>query len=78
MFYPVFLCLIERILDQKLPRQGSNREAATVTLFQLWTYLEASGISDMKTHISDLAEEGFTHTHTRTHMLNAAETASDQ
>nr|XP_046250731.1 rho family-interacting cell polarization regulator 1 isoform X2 [Scatophagus argus]XP_046250732.1 rho family-interacting cell polarization regulator 1 isoform X2 [Scatophagus argus]XP_046250734.1 rho family-interacting cell polarization regulator 1 isoform X2 [Scatophagus argus] len=53
----VFLCLAERMLDQKLPRRGSNREKVSVTLFQLWTYLEASGINDMETHIMELAEE---------------------
>ncbi|XP_047189556.1 rho family-interacting cell polarization regulator 1 isoform X3 [Scophthalmus maximus] len=51
----VFLCLVERVLDQRLPRRGSND--VTVTLFQLWSYLEANGISDMETHITELAEE---------------------
>ncbi|XP_073327682.1 rho family-interacting cell polarization regulator 1 [Pagrus major] len=53
----VFLCLAERMLDQKLPRRGSNRDRVTVTIFQLWTYLEANGISDMETHVTELAEE---------------------
>ncbi|XP_027128549.1 rho family-interacting cell polarization regulator 1 isoform X3 [Larimichthys crocea] len=53
----VFLCLVERILDQRLPRRGSSRDSVMVTLFQLWTYLEANGISDMETHITELAEE---------------------
>uniref|UniRef100_A0A8D3DPS9 RHO family interacting cell polarization regulator 1 n=1 Tax=Scophthalmus maximus TaxID=52904 RepID=A0A8D3DPS9_SCOMX len=51
----LFLCLVERVLDQRLPRRGSND--VTVTLFQLWSYLEANGISDMETHITELAEE---------------------
>ncbi|XP_041794715.1 rho family-interacting cell polarization regulator 1 isoform X2 [Chelmon rostratus] len=53
----VFLCLVERMLDQRLPRRGGNRHRVMVTLFQLWTYLEATGISDMETHITELAEE---------------------
>lgn len=53
----VFLSLVERLLDQRLPRRGSNRGRVAVTVFQLWTYLEANGISDMETHISELAEE---------------------
>ncbi|XP_076589432.1 rho family-interacting cell polarization regulator 1 isoform X2 [Chaetodon auriga] len=53
----VFLCLVERMLDQRLPRRGDNRHRVMVTLFQLWTYLEANGISDMETHITELAEE---------------------
>ncbi|KAM9854287.1 rho family-interacting cell polarization regulator 1 [Aulostomus maculatus] len=52
----VFLCLAERVLDQRLPRRGS-RDKVTVTLFQLWSYFEANIISDMETHISELAEE---------------------
>ncbi|XP_070827681.1 rho family-interacting cell polarization regulator 1 isoform X3 [Chaetodon trifascialis] len=53
----VFLCLVERMLDQRLPRRGGNRHRVMVTLFQLWTYLEANGITDMETHITELAEE---------------------
>ncbi|XP_072242643.1 rho family-interacting cell polarization regulator 1 [Leuresthes tenuis] len=53
----VFLCLAERVLDQRLPRRGSNKDGVTVTLFQLWTYLESNGNSDMETHITELAEE---------------------
>ncbi|XP_018534112.1 rho family-interacting cell polarization regulator 1 isoform X2 [Lates calcarifer] len=53
----VFLCLVERVLDQRLPRRGCNRDKVTVTLFQLWSYLEANDISDMETHITELAEE---------------------
>ncbi|KAM4573566.1 rho family-interacting cell polarization regulator 1-like isoform 2-T2 [Odontesthes bonariensis] len=53
----VFLCLAERVLDQRLPRRGSFRDGVMVTLFQLWTYLESNGNSDMETHISELAEE---------------------
>lgn len=56
---PVFLALVERMLGQKLPRRGSNR--VMVTIFQLWSYLEVNGISDMETHITELAEEGITH-----------------
>ncbi|XP_053283610.1 rho family-interacting cell polarization regulator 1 isoform X2 [Pleuronectes platessa] len=53
----VFLCLIERVLDQRLPRRGSSRDGVMVTLFQLWSYVEANFVSDMKTHITELAEE---------------------
>lgn len=53
----VFMSLVERMLDQRLPRRGCNRDAMRVTLFQLWIYLEANGISDMETHIIELAEE---------------------
>lgn len=53
----VFLCLVERVLDQRLPRRSSNREGVMVTLFQLWSYLDANGISNIETHIAELAEE---------------------
>ncbi|XP_044213513.1 rho family-interacting cell polarization regulator 1 isoform X1 [Thunnus albacares] len=53
----VFLCLAERVLDQRLPRRGGNRDKVMVTLFQLWSYLEANGITNMETHITELAEE---------------------
>ncbi|XP_069383941.1 rho family-interacting cell polarization regulator 1 isoform X10 [Paralichthys olivaceus] len=53
----VFLCLTERVLDQRLPRRGSSRDGVMVTLFQLWSYVEANGISDMEIHITELAEE---------------------
>ncbi|XP_039989913.1 rho family-interacting cell polarization regulator 1 isoform X2 [Xiphias gladius] len=52
----VFLCLVERVLDQRLPRRGS-KDRVMVTLFQLWSYLEANGITDMEIHITELAEE---------------------
>lgn len=58
--YPVFSCLVERMLDQRLPLRGSRD--IPVTVFQLWTYLEANDISDMETHICELAEEGITYT----------------
>lgn len=65
----VFWCLVERILDDQLPRRGNSRDRVSVTLFQLWTYVEANSISDMETHIRELAEEGKIHTHTHTHTL---------
>ncbi|XP_032380188.1 rho family-interacting cell polarization regulator 1 [Etheostoma spectabile] len=51
----VFQCLVERVLDQKLPRR--DRDGVMVTLFQLWSYLEANSIIDMETHVTELAEE---------------------
>lgn len=53
----VFLCVAERVLDQRLPRREGSRDGVTVTIFQLWSYLEANSITDMETHISELAEE---------------------
>lgn len=41
-----------------------------MTLFQLWTYLEANGISDIETHISELAEEGTTYEQACTNRCN--------
>ncbi|KAK5867975.1 hypothetical protein PBY51_012426 [Eleginops maclovinus] len=52
----VFLCLVERVLDQRLPRRG-NRDGVMVTLFQLWSYIESNSITDMDTHITEVAEE---------------------
>ncbi|XP_033940792.1 rho family-interacting cell polarization regulator 1 isoform X2 [Pseudochaenichthys georgianus] len=52
----VFLCLVERVLDQRLPRRG-NRDGVMVTLFQLWSYMEANCITDMDTHVTEVAEE---------------------
>ncbi|XP_029951910.1 LOW QUALITY PROTEIN: rho family-interacting cell polarization regulator 1-like [Salarias fasciatus] len=54
---PVCVCLVERLLDQRLPRRGNSRSEVTVTLFQLWSYLEANGVGDMDTHVTELAEE---------------------
>ncbi|XP_034735686.1 rho family-interacting cell polarization regulator 1 [Etheostoma cragini] len=51
----VFQCLVQRVLDQKLPRR--DRDGLMVTLFQLWSYLKANSISDMETHVTELAEE---------------------
>ncbi|XP_017289412.1 rho family-interacting cell polarization regulator 1 isoform X2 [Kryptolebias marmoratus] len=53
---PVLLCLVEKVLDQKFPRHG-NRDKLMVTVFQLWSYLESNGISDIETYITELAEE---------------------
>uniref|UniRef100_A0AAX7UEQ6 FAM65 N-terminal domain-containing protein n=1 Tax=Astatotilapia calliptera TaxID=8154 RepID=A0AAX7UEQ6_ASTCA len=55
--YAVFLCLVERVLDQRLPRRGSSRDNMMVTLFQLWSYLDSNAVSDMDTHIIELAKE---------------------
>ncbi|KAM4619057.1 rho family-interacting cell polarization regulator 1 [Polymixia lowei] len=53
----VFLRLLERVLERRLPRRGGNRDDVMVTVFQFWSYLEADGVSDMDTHITELAEE---------------------
>ncbi|XP_068595074.1 rho family-interacting cell polarization regulator 1-like [Brachionichthys hirsutus] len=53
----VFLCLVEQMLCQRLPRRCTNKDSTMVTLFQLWMYLEANSINDMGTHIVELAEE---------------------
>ncbi|XP_075998352.1 rho family-interacting cell polarization regulator 1-like [Genypterus blacodes] len=53
----VFLFLVERVVDQRLPRRCSNRDKVMVTVFQLWNYVEANGISNMNTHITELAFE---------------------
>uniref|UniRef100_A0A668A0Y3 RHO family interacting cell polarization regulator 1 n=1 Tax=Myripristis murdjan TaxID=586833 RepID=A0A668A0Y3_9TELE len=53
----MFMRLLERLLEQQLPRRGGGRDKMMVTVFQLWSYLEADGICDMDTHISELAEE---------------------
>lgn len=63
----MFLCLVEQILDQRLPRRG-NTGKGIITVFQLWSYLESNGISDIEMHIAELAEEGMgTHLHTPAH-----------
>lgn len=59
---PVFLFLVERVVDQRLPRRCSNRDKVMVTVFQLWNYVEANGISDMDSHITELAVDGTTQT----------------
>ncbi|XP_055078468.1 rho family-interacting cell polarization regulator 1 isoform X2 [Periophthalmus magnuspinnatus] len=53
----VFRSLAEQVLDQKLPQRDSSKDAVILTLFQWWNYLEASGVTDMETYISELAEE---------------------
>uniref|UniRef100_A0A3B4BBT3 FAM65 N-terminal domain-containing protein n=1 Tax=Periophthalmus magnuspinnatus TaxID=409849 RepID=A0A3B4BBT3_9GOBI len=52
-----FWSLAEQVLDQKLPQRDSSKDAVILTLFQWWNYLEASGVTDMETYISELAEE---------------------
>nr|XP_055029737.1 rho family-interacting cell polarization regulator 1 isoform X2 [Misgurnus anguillicaudatus] len=52
----VFLHLVERILERKLPRRGGTAKE-TLTLFQFWSYLEADGVNDLEAHIPELAEE---------------------
>lgn len=54
----VFLRLLERILERKLPRRAGGASKETLTLFQFWSYLEAEGVNDLDTHIPELAEEG--------------------
>uniref|UniRef100_A0A6Q2YXZ5 FAM65 N-terminal domain-containing protein n=1 Tax=Esox lucius TaxID=8010 RepID=A0A6Q2YXZ5_ESOLU len=53
----VFLRLVERILERKLPKRGSGAGTRMLTLFQFWSYLEAEGVSELDTHITELAEE---------------------
>ncbi|XP_058607801.1 rho family-interacting cell polarization regulator 1 isoform X1 [Onychostoma macrolepis] len=53
----VFLRLLERILERKLPRRAGVASKETLTLFQFWSYLEAEGVNDLDTHIPELAEE---------------------
>lgn len=53
----VFLRLVERILERKLPKRGRGAARETITLFQFWSYLEAEGVNDLDTHIPELAEE---------------------
>uniref|UniRef100_A0A4W4HF50 FAM65 N-terminal domain-containing protein n=1 Tax=Electrophorus electricus TaxID=8005 RepID=A0A4W4HF50_ELEEL len=53
----VFLCLVERILERKLPRRGRGASKEMVTIFQFWSYLEAEGVSELDVHITELAEE---------------------
>lgn len=54
----VFLRLVERVLERKLPKRGGGAARETITLFQFWSYLEAEGVNDLDTHIPELAEEG--------------------
>ncbi|XP_064808012.1 rho family-interacting cell polarization regulator 1 isoform X2 [Oncorhynchus masou masou] len=53
----VFLRLVERILERRLPKRGGVVARDMLTLFQFWSYLEAEGVSDLDTHIIELAEE---------------------
>ncbi|XP_064878657.1 rho family-interacting cell polarization regulator 1-like isoform X3 [Oncorhynchus nerka] len=53
----VFLRLVERILDRRLPKRGGQAAREMLTLFQFWSYLEAEGVSELDTHITELAEE---------------------
>ncbi|XP_072550752.1 rho family-interacting cell polarization regulator 1 isoform X2 [Salminus brasiliensis] len=53
----VFLRLVERILERKLPRRGGGAAKESLTIFQFWSYLEAEGVSELDTHITELAEE---------------------
>ncbi|XP_048112771.1 rho family-interacting cell polarization regulator 1 isoform X3 [Alosa alosa] len=52
----VFLRLVERMLERRLPRRG-GRTREMITLFQFWSYLEAEGVIDLDTHVTELAEE---------------------
>ncbi|KAL0968155.1 hypothetical protein UPYG_G00263110 [Umbra pygmaea] len=53
----VFLHLVERILERKLPKRGDGAAREMLTLFQFWSYLESEGVSELDTHITELAEE---------------------
>ncbi|KAM9569296.1 rho family-interacting cell polarization regulator 1-like isoform 6-T6 [Salvelinus alpinus] len=53
----VFLRLVERILERRLPKRGGEAAREMLTLFQFWSYLEAEGVSELDTHITELAEE---------------------
>lgn len=53
----VFLRLVERILEKRLPRRGGGAAKESLTIFQFWSYLEAEGVSELDTHITELAEE---------------------
>ncbi|XP_055796246.1 rho family-interacting cell polarization regulator 1-like isoform X6 [Salvelinus fontinalis] len=53
----VFLRLVERILERRLPTRGGGVARDMLTLFQFWSYLEAEGVSELDTHIIELAEE---------------------
>uniref|UniRef100_A0A8C7QEG7 RHO family interacting cell polarization regulator 1 n=1 Tax=Oncorhynchus mykiss TaxID=8022 RepID=A0A8C7QEG7_ONCMY len=53
----LFLRLVERILERRLPKRGGVVARDMLTLFQFWSYLEAEGVSDLDTHIIELAEE---------------------
>ncbi|XP_031420240.1 rho family-interacting cell polarization regulator 1 isoform X2 [Clupea harengus] len=53
----VFLRLVERMLERRLPRRGGGAAREMITLFQFWSYLEAEGVIDLDTHVTELAEE---------------------
>ncbi|XP_060733836.1 rho family-interacting cell polarization regulator 1 isoform X1 [Tachysurus vachellii] len=53
----VFMHLVERILEKKLPRRCGGAAKEIVTVFQFWSYLEAEGVSELETHVTELAEE---------------------
>ncbi|XP_051580113.1 rho family-interacting cell polarization regulator 1-like isoform X3 [Myxocyprinus asiaticus] len=53
----VFLRLVERVLERKLPRRGGGAAKEMLTLFQFWSYLEAEGVNELDTHMTELAEE---------------------
>ncbi|CAB1323239.1 unnamed protein product [Coregonus sp. 'balchen'] len=53
----VFLRLVERILERRLPKRRDGAAREMLTLFQFWSYLEAEGVSELDTHITELAEE---------------------
>ncbi|XP_060779927.1 rho family-interacting cell polarization regulator 1 isoform X2 [Neoarius graeffei] len=53
----VFVHLVERILEKKLPRRCGSAAKEILTVFQFWSYLEAEGVSELETHITELAEE---------------------
>lgn len=54
----VFMHLVERILEKKLPRRCGSAAKEILTVFQFWSYLEAEGVSELETHITELADEG--------------------
>uniref|UniRef100_A0AAY4ERG0 FAM65 N-terminal domain-containing protein n=1 Tax=Denticeps clupeoides TaxID=299321 RepID=A0AAY4ERG0_9TELE len=53
----VFVHLVERILQKKLPKRGGGAAREMITIFQFWSYLEAEGVVELDTHITELAEE---------------------
>lgn len=49
---------MEKILEKKLPRRCGSAAKEILTVFQFWSYLEAEGVSELETHVTELAEEG--------------------
>lgn len=59
-FQTVFRTLVSQILDRAEPLLPSSLPLEVVTVFQYYGYFTSHGVSDLETHLNQLAKQGGT------------------